>query len=61
MANAKLLCSGPNATYIPLAHVGVSCWGVTQILCYALEVMQVVAFLDTNMLVYSTQNFALRD
>ena len=27
MANAKILRLGPNATYIPLARIGVLCWG----------------------------------
>ena len=33
--------------------------GVRQILCFASGVRQNLAFLDTNMLVYPTQNFAL--
>ena len=33
--------------------------GVTQILKFALEVTQILAFLDTNMLVFPMQNFAL--
>ena len=32
MANAKILRWGPNATYIPLTGIGVSCWGITHIL-----------------------------
>ena len=47
MANAKILCLEPNATYFPLTCVWVSRW-VTQILGWASGVF---AFLDTNMLV----------
>ena len=53
MANAKVLRLVPNATYIQLTCVGVSCL-VTQILGLASGVF---AFLDTNMLV----SFALGD
>ena len=56
MANAKILRSGPNATYIPLAFAFGFCVGVTQILCFALGVMQILAFLDTNMLVSPTRH-----
>ena len=45
IANAKILRLGPNATYILLISIGGSHRGVVQIL----------AFLDTNMLVLPTQ------
>ena len=59
MANAKTLRWGPNTTYIPWAHVGVLRLGVTQILCFALGVIQNLAFLGTNMLVSPKRTFAL--
>ena len=45
MANVKILHWRPNATCIPLTRVGVSRW-----------VMQILAFLDTNMLVSQMRN-----
>ena len=49
MVDASPNARSPNATYIPLTPVGGLAFGVTQIL----------AFLDTNMLVSQTQIFAL--
>ena len=34
MANAKILRLGPNATYIPLARVGVLCWGNSNVMLH---------------------------
>ena len=51
-ANAKMLRLVPNAIYIPLTCVGVSRWGNAN---FRFGV-GVFAFLDTNMLVYLTQN-----
>ena len=59
MANARILRLGPNTTYIPLTRVGILHWGVMQILVFALGGTQILVFLDTNMLVFPTQNFAL--
>ena len=56
MVNAKILCWGPNATYIPLT--GGFVLGITQILGLASGVMQIFTFLDTNMLVSPMQNSA---
>ena len=51
MANAKILRWGPNATYNPLARVGDLCWGNANFSCFLLGVTQILAFLDTNMLI----------
>ena len=55
MPNVSNLRLGPNAIYIPLTCIGVSRWGfalgLTQILKFELGVLQILAFLDTNMLV----------
>ena len=66
MPNAKTQRQEPDATYIPLAGVGVLrqgkckfyafCVRETQILCFALGETQILAFSDTNMLVSPTQN-----
>ena len=58
MANAKILRWGPNTTYIPLARVGVCVWSKANFM-FRLGVRQILAFLDTNMLVLPTQIFAL--
>ena len=50
IANAKVLRWGPNATYILLTRVGGRV-GVTQILGLVLGELQILAILDTNMLV----------
>ena len=54
--NASPNARRPNATYIPLTHVGV----VTQILGIAMGVTQILGFLVTNMLVSLTQNCGVR-
>ena len=51
MANSNILHWGPIATYIPL-----TCIGGWQIFAFALWVMQILAFLDTIMLVQVMQN-----
>ena len=58
-ANARDLQLGPNPTYISLTCIGCFTLEVMQILKFGLGVTQVLEFLDTNMLVYPTQNFAL--
>ena len=58
MANAKMLRWGPNTTYIPWADVRVLHWGYA-IFIFHVGVTQILALLDTNMLVYPTQNFTL--
>ena len=45
-------------TYIPLTRHRVL-RGVMEMLCFALGVRQILAFLDTDMLVYPTQNCGL--
>ena len=55
MSNACPNTRGPNATYIPCGRVG-----VTQVLGLALGVTQILAFLNTNMLVYPTGNCGIR-
>ena len=57
MANARHNAKGPNANYIPLAGVG----GFSEILAFALGETQILAFLDTNMLVSPTQNSRVGD
>ena len=46
---------GPNATYIPPARVGVVIGGNANF-SIRIGVMQILAFLDTNMLVSPTRN-----
>ena len=50
MANVSPNTRRPNATYIPLTCVGLAVGGM-QILEFALGVTQILAFLDTYMLV----------
>ena len=54
MPNASPSRWGPNPTYIPPARVGG--W---QILAFKLGVSQTFAFLDTNMLVSTMQNYGI--
>ena len=56
MANAKVLHWGPNATCIPLTRLGF-CFGGNANFMFC--VGGNFSILDTNMLVYLTQNFAL--